>query len=67
SLVMLLMWVNYSALILLFGAAFTRANVEARGVSVRPRAMAVCVKSVLLEEQAAAAAPVPKPVGLRLP
>lgn len=67
SLVMLLMWVNYSALILLFGAAFTRANVEARGVSVRPRAMAVCVKSVLLEEQAAAASPVPKPAGLRLP
>ncbi|WP_341645244.1 YihY/virulence factor BrkB family protein [Thauera sp. SDU_THAU2] len=43
SLVLLLMWVNYSSLILLFGAAFTRATVEASGRSIVPRATAVCV------------------------
>lgn len=43
SLVMLLLWVNYSSLILLFGAAFTRAHVEARGRMVRPRSTAVRV------------------------
>lgn len=31
SLVIVLLWVNYSSLILLFGAAFTRAHLEARG------------------------------------
>lgn len=50
SLVLLLMWVNYSALILLFGAAFTRANVEARGVAVSPRTTAVCVHRAVVEE-----------------
>ncbi|AWB35691.1 YihY/virulence factor BrkB family protein [Orrella marina] len=43
SLVLLLMWVNYSSLILLFGAAFTRAQLEARGGTIRPRSNAVCV------------------------
>lgn len=52
SLVLLLLWVNYSSLILLFGAAFTRAHVEACGRTVRPRAAAVCVHRQLLEEQA---------------
>ncbi|HQZ01617.1 MAG TPA: YihY/virulence factor BrkB family protein [Thauera sp.] len=41
SLVLLLMWVNYSSLILLFGAAFTRARVEATGQPIVPRATAV--------------------------
>ncbi|HRP25832.1 MAG TPA: YihY/virulence factor BrkB family protein [Thauera sp.] len=50
SLVMLLLWVNYSSLILLFGAAFTRAHVEARGRAVRPRATAVCVHRQLIED-----------------
>lgn len=50
SLVLLLLWVNYSSLILLFGAAFTRANVEARGVAVSPRATAVCVHRSLVED-----------------
>lgn len=50
SLVLLLLWVNYSALILLFGAAFTRANVEARGLRIQPRATAVCVHRELVEE-----------------
>ncbi|MDO9600581.1 MAG: YihY/virulence factor BrkB family protein [Azoarcus sp.] len=52
SLVLLLLWVNYSALILLFGAAFTRAHVEARGLAVSPRATAVCVHRSLSEEPA---------------
>lgn len=54
SLVLLLLWVNYSSLILLFGAAFTRANLEARGRSVRPRNTAVCVHRELIEETPAA-------------
>lgn len=36
SLALLLLWVNYSSLILLFGAAFTRAQFEARGGRVKP-------------------------------
>lgn len=55
SLVLLLMWVNYSSLILLLGAAFTRANLQARGLPVRPRATAVCVHRELVEERARAA------------
>lgn len=43
SLVLLLLWVYYSSLILLFGAAFTRAHCEARGIPVRPKATAVRV------------------------
>ncbi len=50
SLVLLLLWVNYSALILLFGAAFTRAHVQACGRTVRPRATAVCVHRQLVED-----------------
>jgi len=50
SLVLLLLWVNYSSLILLFGAAFTRAYLEARGRTVRPRATAVLVHRQLIED-----------------
>ena len=50
SLVLLLMWVNYSSLILLFGAAFTRANVQARGLTVQPRATAVRVHQEFVED-----------------
>jgi membrane protein len=50
SLVLLLLWVNYSSLILLFGAAFTRAHLEARGLPVRPRSTAVCVHRELIED-----------------
>lgn len=56
SLVLLLMWVNYSSLILLLGAAFTRANVQARGLAVHPRATAVCVRRTLVEEDPASRA-----------
>ncbi|WP_338063111.1 YihY/virulence factor BrkB family protein [Wenzhouxiangella limi] len=51
SLVLLLLWVNYSSLILLFGAALTRAHCEARGVSLRPAATAVRVRRQLLESK----------------
>lgn len=50
SLVLLLLWVNYSSLILLFGAAFARAHLEARGLPVRPRATAVRVHRELIED-----------------
>jgi membrane protein len=49
SLAVLLLWVNYSALILLFGAAVTRADVEARGRHVVPRNTAVRVRRELVE------------------
>ncbi|MGD9944021.1 MAG: YihY/virulence factor BrkB family protein, partial [Burkholderiaceae bacterium] len=55
SLVLLLLWVNYSSLILLYGAAFTRAHYEARGGRIQPRLTAVRVeRSVAVEERPAA-------------
>ncbi len=50
SLVLLLLWVNYSSLILLYGAAFTRAHLVARGLQVRPRNVAVRVRREIIEE-----------------
>lgn len=50
SLVLLLLWVNYSSLIVLLGAAFTRAHVEARGRPIRPRKSAVCVHLQRIED-----------------
>lgn len=50
SLALLLLWVNYSSLILLFGASFTRAQFEARGNRVRPRNGAVRVHRELVED-----------------
>jgi membrane protein len=44
SLVILLMWVYYSSMILLFGAAFTRAHCEARGLKILARSTAIRVK-----------------------
>jgi membrane protein len=44
----LLLWVNYSSLILLFGAAVTRAHLEARGLPIVPRSTAVRVKRELM-------------------
>jgi membrane protein len=43
AVVLILMWVYYSSLILLFGTAFTRAQLEARGLLPAPRAGAVRV------------------------
>jgi len=50
SLVLLLLWVNYSSLILLYGAAFTKAHLLARGLSVQPRNVAVRVHHQLIED-----------------
>lgn len=50
SLVILLLWVYYSTLILLFGAAFTKVHMLARGKPVVPRNLAVVVKSQIVEE-----------------
>lgn len=50
SLAVLLLWVNYSSLILLYGAAFTRAHLQARGLPIRPARAAVCVHRELVEE-----------------
>lgn len=49
SLALLLLWVNYSALILLFGAAITRAHFEALGGQVCPRNTAVIVHREFVE------------------
>lgn len=51
SLVLLLLWVYYSSMILLFGAAFTRAHAEARGRVIRPQATAINVRRTLVEEE----------------
>ena len=50
SLALLLLWVNYSSMILLFGAAFTRAHLEGRGKPIRPKSVAVCVHRELIED-----------------
>jgi len=52
SLVLVLMWVYYSSLILLFGAAFTRISVRERGDVIRPRDIAVRVRTEVVEEDA---------------
>ncbi len=49
SLVVLLMWVYYSSMILLFGAALTRAHCEARQHHVKARSTAIRVKREWLQ------------------
>ena len=51
SVVLILLWVYYSSLILLYGAAFTRTHLEARGKRVVPRNSAVLVKRELIDAQ----------------
>lgn len=50
SLVLLLLWVNYSSLILLFGASICRAHLAANGRGIRPRSTAVRVRRELVED-----------------
>ncbi|MCE0732160.1 YihY/virulence factor BrkB family protein [Halomonas sp. G15] len=50
SVVMILLWVYYSSLILLFGAAFTRCHLAERGKPLVPRNTAVVVRRELLED-----------------
>ncbi len=49
SLVVLLLWVNYTSLILLFGAAFTRAHMMARGKPIIPNSTAVAIHTEITE------------------
>lgn len=50
SVVMILLWVYYSSLILLFGAAFTRSLLLRRGHPLIPRNSAVLVKQELIND-----------------
>ncbi|MGM0535482.1 MAG: YihY/virulence factor BrkB family protein [Pseudomonadota bacterium] len=50
SVVMILLWVYYSSLILLFGAAFTKCHLLASGKTVVPRNSAVLVHREFIEE-----------------
>ncbi len=50
SVVMILLWVYYSSLILLFGAAITRAAIRLRGDRIVPKSTAVRVRVEVLEE-----------------
>jgi len=50
SVVLILLWVYYSSLILLFGAAFTKTQLLARGRSVVPRNSAVLVRHELVTD-----------------
>jgi len=52
ALVIVLMWVYYSSLILLFGAAVTRIAVRERGDVIRPRSIAVRVHTEIVEDEA---------------
>lgn len=49
AVVLILMWVYYSSLILLFGAAFTKIHLLAQGKDIRPRNTAVFYESTLLD------------------
>ncbi len=52
SIVVLLIWIYYSAVILYIGAEFTKVNAEARGEHIRPAEYAVHVKQeeIVIEE-----------------
>ncbi|MCH8552764.1 MAG: YihY/virulence factor BrkB family protein [Natronospirillum sp.] len=51
SMVMFLLWVQYSSLVLLIGAAVARAQMEARGRPIRPKATAMAVRKELIDER----------------
>ncbi|HSW03041.1 YihY/virulence factor BrkB family protein, partial [Aquabacterium sp.] len=50
SVVLILLWVYYSSLILLFGAAFTKTQLLARGRSIVPRNSAVRIRHELVTD-----------------
>lgn len=50
SVVLILMWVYYSSLILLYGAAFTKVHLLARGKPLVPRNSAVLVEQRLVSD-----------------
>ena len=49
SVVLILLWVYYSSLILLFGAAFIKCHMQARGEPIVPRNTAVLVDKQIVE------------------
>lgn len=51
SVVVILLWVYYSSLILLFGAAFTKCHLLARGRRVIPRNTAVLIDKQIIEHE----------------
>ena len=51
SVVLILLWVYYSSLLLLFGAAFTKVYFEARGRTIVPRNSAVVVRRELIHRE----------------
>lgn len=51
SVVLILLWVYYSSLIVLFGAAFTKTQMLAHGRSVVPRNSAVLVRRELVTDE----------------
>ena len=53
SVVLILLWVYYSSLILLFGAAFTKTHLLARGRPIVPRNSAVLVRHELVMDPSA--------------
>ncbi|MEM8489188.1 MAG: YihY/virulence factor BrkB family protein [Pseudomonadota bacterium] len=52
SLVLLLLWVNYSSLILLFGAAFVRSHLQYKNKPIRPEPVAVRIRRAIVEDDA---------------
>jgi membrane protein len=50
ALVLLLMWVYYSSLILLYGAALSRARLVVAGKRIVPRKLAVRIREEIIEE-----------------
>lgn len=59
SIVIVLLWVYYSALILYFGAEFTREYAQCKGRRIQPNAYAVWIRQV--EEDGGSAPEVPAP------
>jgi membrane protein len=51
SLILILLWVYYSAVILYFGAAFTRVYSQCRGRNIYPTIYAVWIKQVEIENK----------------
>ncbi|WP_251978476.1 YihY/virulence factor BrkB family protein [Salinicola avicenniae] len=51
SVVLVLLWVYYSSLILLYGAAFTRTHVVARGRHIVPRNTAVLLRQEVIKKE----------------
>lgn len=52
SIVIILLWVYYSAIILYFGAEFTQVYAEYHGARIQPNAYAVWVKEIPIESTA---------------